>query len=46
MKTTCMFYWFPLALVSKPLWYVYAVLFIVSTLLNVTSHQEAEDHRG
>ena len=34
-----MFYWFPLALIWKPLWYVYAVLFIISTILNVTSHQ-------
>ncbi|MBN2007205.1 MAG: hypothetical protein JXA21_27895 [Anaerolineae bacterium] len=37
---TVMFYWFPLALVHKPLWYVYAGLFIISTLLNVTSHQK------
>jgi len=36
---TVMFYWFPLALVSKPLWYVYAVLFVLSTVLNVTSHR-------
>jgi hypothetical protein len=34
-----MFYWWPLALIWKPLWYVYAVLFILSTLLNVTSHK-------
>jgi len=39
---TEMFYWFPLALVSKPLWYVYAVLFIVSTVLNVTSHRKGK----
>jgi hypothetical protein len=37
--STIMFYWFPLGLVSKPLWYVYAVLFVASTLLNVTSHR-------
>jgi hypothetical protein len=36
---TCMFYWFPLATIYKPLWYVYAVLFVASTILNVTSHQ-------
>jgi hypothetical protein len=36
---TVMFYWFPLALLWKPLWYLYAVLFIISTYLNVTSHQ-------
>lgn len=38
---TVMFYWWPLGLVSKPLWYVYAVLFIVSTTLNVTSHKRS-----
>lgn len=38
---TNMFYWFPLALIRKPLWYVYAVLFILSTVLNVSSHKEA-----
>ncbi len=36
---TVMFYWWPLALVSKPLWYVYAFLFMISTILNVTSHR-------
>jgi hypothetical protein len=36
---TTMFYWFPLALIRKPLWYVYAVLFIFSTILNVSSHK-------
>lgn len=39
---TIMFYWFPLAQISKPLWYVYAILFIVSTVLNVTSHKVPE----
>jgi hypothetical protein len=34
-----MFYWWPLGLISKPLWYVYAVLFIASTTLNITSHK-------
>jgi hypothetical protein len=42
---TVMFYWWPLALIWKPMWYVYAVLFIVSTLLNVTSHEGSQDHR-
>lgn len=37
--STVMFYWWPLALLHKPLWYVYAVLFIASTILNVTSHK-------
>jgi len=36
---TSMFYWFPLGLISKPLVYVYAVLYIVSTILNVISHK-------
>ena len=36
-----MFYWFPLALIWKPLWYAYALLFLVSTVLNVTSHDGA-----
>ncbi len=35
---TVMFYWWPLALVKKPLWYVYAVLFVISTALNLISH--------
>ncbi len=35
---TVMFYWWPLAQVSRPLWYVGAALFLVSTALNVTSH--------
>jgi hypothetical protein len=40
-----MFYWFPLALLYKPLWYVYAVLFIISTILNVTSHNKPQADR-
>jgi hypothetical protein len=36
---TIMFYWWPLGLISRPLWYVYAALFIISTTLNVTSHK-------
>jgi hypothetical protein len=36
---TVMFYWFPLAQIYKPLWYVYGVLFVISTILNVTSHR-------
>jgi hypothetical protein len=42
---TVMFYWWPLGLVSKLLWVVYAVLFIVSTILNVTSHKGSQDDR-
>jgi len=36
--STIMFYWWPLALISRPLWFVYAALFIISTILNITSH--------
>jgi hypothetical protein len=36
---TVMFYWWPLALVYKPLWYAYGALFLLSTYLNATSHQ-------
>jgi hypothetical protein len=35
---TTMFYWWPVGLLSRPLWYIYAVLFALSTYLNVTSH--------
>ncbi len=38
---TVMFYWFPLGLISRPLWYVYGVLFVVATFLNVWSHRGA-----
>jgi hypothetical protein len=40
---TVMFYWWPVGLVSRPLWYVCAVLFLVSTTLNITSHKGPED---
>jgi len=43
---TVMFYWFPLALVYKPLWYVYAALFVVSTFLNMTSHHGTKEDGG
>ncbi len=37
---TVMFYWWPLAQFYKPLWYVQAILFLISTTLNVTSHRK------
>ena len=40
---TVMFYWWPLALVRRSLWYVYAILFIINTILNVTSHKGSQD---
>ena len=36
--TTVMFYWWPLGLLSRQLWYVYAILFVIGTILNITSH--------
>jgi len=42
---TVMFYWWPVGLISRPLWYVYAVLFAISTVLNATSHKGPEDGR-
>jgi hypothetical protein len=38
--STVMFYWWPLALIYKPLWYIYAILFITSTFLNLISHNK------
>jgi hypothetical protein len=35
---TIMFYWWPLGLLSRGLWIAYGVLFVISTILNVTSH--------
>ena len=35
---TVMFYWWPLALLSRPLWVVFAVLFVIGAILNVISH--------
>lgn len=42
---TVMFYWWPLALVYRPLWYVHALLFVASTLLNITSHYDPSQAR-
>lgn len=36
---TIMFYWWPLANLYKPLWYLYTFLFFATTYLNVTSHK-------
>lgn len=36
--STVMFYWWPIGILSRPLWIVYALLFIIGTILNVTSH--------
>lgn len=36
--STVMFYWWPLGILSRRLWIAYAVLFVIATVLNVTSH--------
>ncbi len=35
---TVMFYWWPLWRLNRPLWFVYAVLYVIATILNVKSH--------
>jgi len=36
--STVMFYWWPLGRLSRQLWFAYAILFVISTILNITSH--------
>jgi len=36
---TIMFYWWPLADIQRPLWFIYGALFAISTILNITSHR-------
>jgi len=36
--STVMFYWWPLALLYRPLWFVFGALFVIGTILNITSH--------
>ena len=36
--STVMFYWWPLGILSRPLWFAFAVLFVIGTVLNITSH--------
>lgn len=35
---TVMFYWWPLRILSQPLWVAYTVLYVIATVLNITSH--------
>ncbi len=35
---TVMFYWWPVGMLSRPLWFAYAVLFVIATVLNIRSH--------
>lgn len=34
-----MFYWWPLGNIQRPLWFIYGILFVVSTIPNIASHQ-------
>ncbi len=34
-----MFYWGPLGNIQRPLWFIYAVLLVISTMLNISSHR-------
>ncbi|MFN2132784.1 MAG: hypothetical protein ACK2VD_19820 [Anaerolineae bacterium] len=36
--STVMFYWWPLGLLHRRLWIAFSVLFVVGTVLNITSH--------
>jgi hypothetical protein len=40
---TVMFYWWPLANIGKSYWYIAAFLFIISTILNATSHKGTDE---
>lgn len=40
---TVMFYWWPLRLIDKSFWYIYTVMFIISTFLNTTSHKDTKE---
>ena len=42
---TVMFYWWPLGEIHKGYWYGAALLFVLSTILNVTSHRK-QIHSG
>jgi hypothetical protein len=39
---TVMFYWWPFAVIYKPLWYIGGCLFAINTFLNITSHKRGE----
>ena len=36
--STIMFYWWPLMRINRTLWVVYTGLYVISTILNITSH--------
>ena len=33
-----MFYWWPLARIDRRLWFIFSILFVIGTVLNITSH--------
>lgn len=35
---TVMFYWWPLARLSRRYWFFYTILFVIATILNINSH--------
>jgi hypothetical protein len=35
---TVMFYWWPLGLLSRTLWIIFGILFVIATVLNIRSH--------
>ena len=35
---TVMFYWWPLWPMSRPLWVVYAIIYVIAMILNIASH--------
>lgn len=43
---TIMLYWWPLGALWRPLWYAQGLLFVVSTVLNVTSHNAVHSQQA
>ena len=35
---TVMFYWWPLWRLNRQLWFAYTILYVIATILNITSH--------
>lgn len=33
-----MFYWWPVGFISRSLWFIYGLFFVIGTILNITSH--------
>jgi hypothetical protein len=42
---TEMFFWWPLWPIHRPLWYAQAALYVLSTVLNLTSHRRPVERR-